>query len=276
MILDVDFTETNTVMDVSFGEAYGEGGGGGITEEVDPTVPEWAKQPEKPTYTAEEVGALPSDTPLVKDEDVVHKEGFEEINGVKQFHDGIDTPKISYDGNLEFFNSYGASLKLDDEGNVLANGKEVATKLETKNYVDEQTEIIKTDVEGLQKQLNEEAHFRGYLSTNAKIQALEATPNDFAYSAESGTKWVYDAENGWQDTSTPVPDQLTPASNATPLVNGEASAGQSEEYARGDHRHPTDTTRVSVEAFNEFKSSLETAFDSIIAIQNSLIGGGSV
>lgn len=32
-------------------------GGDFITEETDPTVPEWAKQPEKPTYTAEEIGA---------------------------------------------------------------------------------------------------------------------------------------------------------------------------------------------------------------------------
>ena len=29
-------------------------------EETDPTVPDWAKQPSKPTYTANEVGALPS------------------------------------------------------------------------------------------------------------------------------------------------------------------------------------------------------------------------
>ena len=30
-----------------------------IQVETDPTVPAWAKLPEKPTYTAEEVGALP-------------------------------------------------------------------------------------------------------------------------------------------------------------------------------------------------------------------------
>ena len=30
--------------------------------ETDPTVPDWAKQPEKPSYTAEEVGALPNTT----------------------------------------------------------------------------------------------------------------------------------------------------------------------------------------------------------------------
>ena len=147
-------------------------------------------------------------------------------------------------------------------------------KAEVKRFVDEQTDIIKADVEGLQIRINEEAHFRGYLSTNAKIQSLEATPNDFAYSAESGTKWVYD--EGWVDTGTPVPDQLTPASDTTPLINGVASVGSEEAYARGDHRHPTDTTRVSVTEFNAFKGDLETALDGIIAIQNSLLGGDSV
>ena len=35
---------------------------GYITSETDPTVPSWAKQPNKPTYTAQEVGALPDTT----------------------------------------------------------------------------------------------------------------------------------------------------------------------------------------------------------------------
>lgn len=34
------------------------------------------------------------------------------------------------------------------------------------------------------------------------------------------------------------------ASTATPLVDGTASAGSSDAYARGDHVHPTDTTRA--------------------------------
>lgn len=38
-------------------QGSGGSGGGGITQETDPTVPAWAKQPEKPKYTAEEVGA---------------------------------------------------------------------------------------------------------------------------------------------------------------------------------------------------------------------------
>lgn len=38
-------------------ERKGGSGTGGIGEETDPTVPDWAKQPEKPTYTAQEIGA---------------------------------------------------------------------------------------------------------------------------------------------------------------------------------------------------------------------------
>ncbi len=34
---------------------------GYLSEETDPTVPDWAKQPTKPTYTADEVGAIPQD-----------------------------------------------------------------------------------------------------------------------------------------------------------------------------------------------------------------------
>lgn len=168
-----------------------------IPDETDPTVPEWAKKPNKPTYTPAEIGTL--------------------------------------------------------------SATEITEKIT--RTVDEQTKTIKTDVDGLQKQINEEAHFRGYLSTNAKIQSLAATPNDFAYSAESGTKWIYDEVNGWQDSGVTVPDQLTPASNTTPLINGEASAGKEEAYARGDHRHPTDTTRASVEELNNIKNTLENKAD---------------
>lgn len=38
-------------------KALEENGTGGITNETDPTVPQWAKEPTKPSYTAEEVGA---------------------------------------------------------------------------------------------------------------------------------------------------------------------------------------------------------------------------
>lgn len=44
----------------------GEGGSGGVKQEMDPTVPSWAKEPTKPTYTASEVGADVSGTAETK------------------------------------------------------------------------------------------------------------------------------------------------------------------------------------------------------------------
>lgn len=50
-----------------------------LTQENDPTVPAWAKNPQKPTYTAQEVGALPAETVIpsldgyAKDADVDRK-----------------------------------------------------------------------------------------------------------------------------------------------------------------------------------------------------------
>lgn len=46
-------------------------------EETDPTVPDWAKQPEKPTYTAEDVGALPDSTKIpTKTSELENDSGF--------------------------------------------------------------------------------------------------------------------------------------------------------------------------------------------------------
>ena len=49
----------------------------GITQETDPTVSEWAKQPIKPSYTADEVGALPVGTKIpVKTSDLTNDSGY--------------------------------------------------------------------------------------------------------------------------------------------------------------------------------------------------------
>ena len=133
-------------------------------------------------------------------------------------------------------------------------------------------EVLESDLYGLYETVNQHAHFKGYFATNAKIQSTEATPNDFAYSAESGTKWVYEeseyGEGVWVDTKTPVPDQMTPASDTTPLVNGTASIGKESAYARGDHRHPTDTSRASAadveELTNELNNLKKTSFDIVV------------
>ena len=50
---------------------------GYLTAETDPTVPSWAKQQNKPSYTAQEVGALPDDTQIPsKTSDLTNDSGF--------------------------------------------------------------------------------------------------------------------------------------------------------------------------------------------------------
>ena len=121
---------------------------------------------------------------------------------------------------------------------------------EIHKYIDNQTAGFQSDIDGIRDDMYTESHFRGYVSTNAELNDIAGTPNDFVYSAESGTQWVCNGRQEWINTGIPVPDQLTPASNTTPLINGTASKGTENAYARGDHRHPTDTTRASVQLVN--------------------------
>ncbi|KAA6366313.1 MAG: hypothetical protein EZS28_038160 [Streblomastix strix] len=107
------------------------------------------------------------------------------------------------------------------------------------------------DIGGLQQQidvindeLNRQTHFRGYYLLNTDIQNLPNSANgDFAFSAESGTVWMYD--QSWYNSGDIVPDQVTPASDAIPLVDsGTGVAGTSNEYSRGDHKHPLQVSDV--------------------------------
>lgn len=64
--------------------------------ETDPTVPSWAKQPTKPTYTAQEVGALPENTTIPsKTSDLENDSGFvtEAVHSVT-----VETPE---DGTVD-------------------------------------------------------------------------------------------------------------------------------------------------------------------------------
>lgn len=68
-ITDTNGTTTATVQDGSDATVTRENvelalGGSPVMEETDPTVPNWAKQENKPAYTPQEVGALPAGTEL--------------------------------------------------------------------------------------------------------------------------------------------------------------------------------------------------------------------
>ncbi|KAA6382431.1 MAG: hypothetical protein EZS28_022040 [Streblomastix strix] len=100
---------------------------------------------------------------------------------------------------------------------------------------------IKNDIDTINQELSRQTQFRGYYLLNTDIQNLPNSANgDFSFSAESGTVWMYDAD--WYNSGDIVPDQVTPASDATPLSDGTATAGISTEYSRGDHVHPLNVT----------------------------------
>lgn len=176
-------------------------------------------------------------------------------------------PYIGTDGHWYAFEP--TTQKFYDTG-VDARG-EIPTEV-IENYIDQQTADIKSNIESLNDRITTSAHFKGYFTYDDEITASVATPNDFAYSAESGTVWIYedmgDGQYDWADSGKVIPTQAMQASDDLPLMNGEAKAGQSNEYSRSDHRHPTDETRLSVAKFEEFKNSLNDISNSSVFVVN--------
>lgn len=69
---------------------------GYLTKESDPTVPTWAKQPQKPEYTASEVGALPADTHIPTDVSELNNDAgylteHQDISGIEDAIAGLTT-----------------------------------------------------------------------------------------------------------------------------------------------------------------------------------------
>ncbi|KAA6377098.1 MAG: hypothetical protein EZS28_027375 [Streblomastix strix] len=127
---------------------------------------------------------------------------------------------------------------------------------------------VKNDIDIIKQELARQQHFREYYLLNSDITSPpDFADGDFAFSAESGTVWMYGlvsgAANGpvneeesepedngtingiWYNSGQVVPDQVSPASDAVPLVdNATGAAGVSNEYSRGDHQHPLQISSV--------------------------------
>ena len=72
-----DLTDKPTIPTVPTDVSAFTNDAGYISSETDPTVPSWAKQPNKPSYTAQEVGALPAGTQIPsKTSDLTNDSGF--------------------------------------------------------------------------------------------------------------------------------------------------------------------------------------------------------
>lgn len=98
---------------------------GFLTSESDPTVPSWAKQPAKPTYTASEVGALPDTTHIPT---TVAELSDESTYATKAYADGAYTLPVASQSTLGGVRVDGTTIGINADGEIyvaIASGDEV-------------------------------------------------------------------------------------------------------------------------------------------------------
>ena len=208
-----------------------------------------------------------------------------DIDTLQSSVEGINTNITSIEGNIDTVESSISTLQQTVNGhttditdlkskvqknttNITSLQGNVSTLQGDLDTVEEDVSTLQTSVSGLQSSVStntqniatntqsiesiQEAmastqHFRGYYQTIAEITKLEGHTGDFAYCAEDEFKYVYNGEQ-WVKTDEAVPDQTVEKTTILPLMDGTATIGTDNRYAAGNHVHPTDTTRASVEA----------------------------
>lgn len=103
--------------------------------------------------------------------------------------------------------------------------------------------------QGIQGETGEGLQILDTYATLAELEAAHPTgsPGD-AYMVGTDLYIWSEGSSEWRDAGTlssPIP------SSALPLMDGTAAAGSQNLYSRGDHRHPTDTSRASQDEFDE-------------------------
>lgn len=103
--------------------------GGGIAAETDPTVPDWAKQSTKPTYTADEIGALPATGTAADSDKLNGKDASEyalltdlpttaaDVGALAEGAQAVDSAKLNgnsaeYYATAEQLNALNAAMKI--------------------------------------------------------------------------------------------------------------------------------------------------------------------
>ena len=160
------------------------------------------------------------------------------------------TTRVTLAENNITENTTNISNNTQSIGNInttLENQADSISVLETQTETNRVTTQANTvAIQGLVNQFDTYHHyFQGYYEHTADIQELEAERGDYAYNGETNTIWAFDTV--WSDTFDPIPSDMGGKTQTTPLMDGEASVGTENYYAAGDHVHPTDVTRASVE-----------------------------
>lgn len=192
------------------------------------------------------VEVLEGKVTALETDNVANKTDIQNLkDSVSALRERVTTLETAAANNLVASNiKSGTNISVSVSGNDVTISTVGIPTVEGLAELEEQVSANTTAIEGIQQEITGKEHFRGYFATNAEIQELTATNGDFAFSAESGTKWAYN-NNVWTDTEKAVPDKTVEKSTTVPLMDGTATIGSSNKYAAADHIHPTDTTRAS-------------------------------
>lgn len=180
-------------------------------------------------------------------------------------NDGAGNNIVNTYATKEQLEDYYTKNETDDLLDLKQNVTDSSLETTAKTIVSAINEV-NTAVEGLREDVVNTAHFKGFAANPTAVQQISGDTNDYCYCISTGTIWTYGA-NGWTDSGTPYPSDATPLSNTTPIMDGTASAGSSTSAARGDHVHPTDTSRASVAALQS-EASTRAAADT--TLQNNI------
>lgn len=213
----------------------------------DTDISAWAKASTKPTYTASEVGALPSTTAIPsKVSDLTNDSGFitsapvASVNGQTGavILDATDvgalpdtTPIPTVPTNVSAFtNDAGYITGYTETDPTVPSWAKQSTK---PSYTAAEVGALPntTQIPSKTSDLTNDSGFiTGYTETDPTVPAWAKAASKPSYTA---------SEVGALPSSTVIPG----ASSATPSMDGAASPGSSRNYARADHVHPSDTSK---------------------------------
>ena len=208
---------------------------GFINSETDPTVPAWAKASTKPTYTASEVGALPSDTVITDEKLKVSLTSDNNTYYPILTSNSIEAQtKLRYNGLDFVVASNGASLRIGDTsvsaprmGRLTLTKSTYFTTIEPSNNGRSNTITLpnKTgtvalldDIPTVPTNISSFTNDSGYLTvsdiasvmtykgTKANYAALPSTGNttgDVWHLIDTGAEWAWDG-SAWQELGTAI------------------------------------------------------------------------
>lgn len=145
-------------------------------EETDPTVPDWAKQPEKPSYTALEVGALPAGTKIPsKTSDLQNDSGFTTLELDETLTDNTKAAPAGMVGELKGDIGH-LSKEIENLGGGTYSSVEPADNDIPKVFFDEAIPQTKDDVVTKFRYVSKTKDFSGYAEFKAQGNSSMSYP----------------------------------------------------------------------------------------------------